>query len=504
MPSENSAEHADTHLAAAPIARPGAATLACVRALCDADALVFRRLDGIDAALAGRGDLDVVVARHRFGQLQSELRRSGGIRGVLRKGHDNRMPGREDWFVLDPLAEGPVHFDLHERISVGPRFCKTVPFVAREDIEPAVERTATCYRLKLADADFPLRLQLAKTAFGARAFVPLGWLELASRHLEGVSDTISVAEEAVRIETGDRRHRVAFAALTRVRRAILRRAGFELDAIVRLWLRHGARAMFYSGSRGLDRLGVFPLPKRRPEHGGLVCALLGTDGVGKSTQVRRLTSFLNRKFDSRRLYLGSSGIVSGIALAARSWRHRKAGGRSRMSPRRRASGLRAHLEDLARSLWGLWLGIYRYGTARRARSLAARGYIVIADRWPQSLERGLLDGPVRRRTEATWRLTERLFGWELALYERLNGLRPDLTIQLIASYEEVERRKPGELSEEAFDRRIRLLGRCREADFAIQAIDAGEPVQQVFARILELVNARLRFDGVRLDERSAQ
>ncbi|TGV64794.1 hypothetical protein EN801_045700, partial [Mesorhizobium sp. M00.F.Ca.ET.158.01.1.1] len=85
--------------------------------------------------------------------------------------------------------------------------------------------------------------------------------------------------------------------LARLRRSIREACGFAggygiADAVV-----HLARKTSYLALRALQRLmpGTFP-PKRRPAAGGFVVALVGPDGMGKSTQADRLTRIFRWKF----------------------------------------------------------------------------------------------------------------------------------------------------------------------------------------------------------------
>ena len=69
--------------------------------------------------------------------------------------------------------------------------------------------------------------------------------------------------------------------------------------------------------------------------------------------------------------------------------------------------------------------------------------------------------------------------WELALYERMSRVQPDITIHLIGDYAVSEARKPGELTRDEFDKRIALMEQMRSKEPRTDVIDAAGSVDEV-------------------------
>lgn len=458
--------------------------------LTDNGAIVFRRFSNIDKALRGQGDLDLLVDPANLEAFRAAVKSQNAISARICKFHDNAAPGREEWFIPAPDAEGPLHLDVQTVIHAGPRFAKRVPFILAGDVRPTSYHESAYGVLALADPSLANQLSVAKAAFNLRAYLPFGEVMVP---LEGISEpetAIDVAGEPVAGSYKGGEFRIATKELARAR-AVIRMGTASLPAsYTGLWATHLKNFLLYGSSRVLARLGIATVPKRRPEAGGIVVAILGPDGMGKTTQVSDLGRYISTKFETRTIYMGSSGFLASLVLGLR---ERRSGenAKTTVKPEPVRGGLKAHVEDTARAFWGLWLAIQRRLAARRARSLARRGCIVLSDRWPQSFERGLLDGPVRRRTQRTWFLPEGLFRLEERLYRRFDSERPDLTLQLTAPYEVAESRKPGELTRVDFERRLELLRRCRDTDANTSEIDASRSQHHVFSTLLNRIWASL-------------
>jgi thymidylate kinase len=214
----------------------------------------------------------------------------------------------------------------------------------------------------------------------------------------------------------------------------------------------------------------------RPAGGGIVIALVGGDGAGKSTCARELTHWLAPAYPTLRAHLGNPPrslltLVIGGALKLQQGLHRL----------------------LRRPLWGYHIESLRHlCTARdrhrlynRAHRFAGRGGIAICERYPIQQNRALVGPSIQqgRKGDANW-LTERLRSAEVAYYERI--LRPDILCVLRLDPELAVARKPEEPADY-----VRVRARviwetdwsCTEA----QVVDASQPLEAVIQRLKAII-----------------
>jgi thymidylate kinase len=246
------------------------------------------------------------------------------------------------------------------------------------------------------------------------------------------------------------------------------------------------RKTSYLALRFLQRLmpGRLP-PKRRPAAGGFVVAVIGPDGLGKSTQVDRLTQVFRWKFGCEQAYVGT-GDGSG-------WWLRK-GLQNLVFPHRRRlkslvqpDGKHSLRQNWAKggvvatglAFWAVLIAFERYAVVKRAHRRATRGLIVICDRWPQALRRGYLDGPTIPLHLFSIRGLSSLARIEQKLYQQMEECRPHLTLHLVSDFAVSESRKPGEISKEAFDARLSLMAELRARDKEIRTVDASASLEAV-------------------------
>ena len=210
-------------------------------------------------------------------------------------------------------------------------------------------------------------------------------------------------------------------------------------------------------------------------------ALIGPDGVGKSSQTARLISLFRQNFKCTAIYLGSGDGGWKLRRMAkrlfRKWRGtvpRTGSG---------AKGPRVHKEyGTNHSVWtglsGLVAALERYVSLRRAVRLARSGSIVICDRWPQNVLPGLFDGPLRLDPDASWavRLMSRV---ERGVYRKMEKYKPNLTIHMVSDFDTSSARKPGDRMRADFDQRLALMQEMRVLDPAIVTVDASKRFDEV-------------------------
>ena len=225
---------------------------------------------------------------------------------------------------------------------------------------------------------------------------------------------------------------------------------------------------------------------------GLIVALIGPDGVGKSSQAERLTTMFGSYAPCINIYLGSGEGGWKFRRAVKRYFHKL---RPPKKPSSRQKDQAAGREfgtsySLFTGLSGLAAAIERYVTLRRAMRLAANGSVVISDRWPQDLQPGFFDGPLRLHPQASYpvRLISRL---ERFLYQRMAAHKPDLMIHLLADFETSTARKPGDRTSADFDQRLALMEDMRKLDPGIRIVDARKQFDEVTNDLFECVRREL-------------
>lgn len=462
---------------------------------------------GLQKGLAGLDDIDLLVEKADHGTFCAVVAGLNGIRGVSLACYDNVCAGREDWFIPDFTHGKYLHLDVHIGLRVGWGFRKR--YLLRPD-------AFLCQweRVKIGDVNIPvatpdteLRRAITRFAFGSWTPPWKSWLALCG--LGGLFSRIILASEEnqhrsdeilltcygpaiCRIRREDNTLLVHRGDLRKLRRRIRSECGFRGPTITDCTV-HLVRKTTYLMLRLVQRLAPHSIaPKRRPANGGLVVALVGPDGVGKSTQVDRLVKTFRWKFGCVKSYAGT-GDGKGwwtrklaMKLIAPHKHHLK----SAIEHKGSSGALRnwtSFVSTAGLAFWGLLIAVERYAMVRRAHRSATRGLIVICDRWPQSLQRGYLDGPVIPTSADHLPVIKLLARLERTLYRRMQEMRPHLTLHLVSDYSVSERRKPGGIRKEAFDARLSLMAELRRIDPEIKIVDASESMETVFCNLFRHV-----------------
>ena len=114
-----------------------------------------------------------------------------------------------------------------------------------------------------------------------------------------------------------------------------------------------------------------------------------------------------------------------------------------------------------------------------ARIRHTRGLIVVCDRWPQTLRKGYLDGPMIQSELPAVPGLAALARFEERLYHKMSECKPDLILHLVSDFSVSQSRKPGEISKEGFEARMSLMSELRALDKDIRVIDASGNTETV-------------------------
>jgi len=466
---------------------------------------IFKSSRNTALALAGDQDLDILVARedyHRFCAIASECM---GKRSVNHQCLVSQ--GREDWFIPDFERARYLHLDVHNSVRLGGKFNKRYPCYHYDDIRRWETAAVEGCVIPIVSPQDEATITLSRIAFRSRGGVFSGrWQKLTGDWAQEIDELLfraggasldTVRHECAALDLGclvRKRNNEVWVRredMANIRRLVRARAAAPVYSVLTDAIWNSLRAWRYRTSRVAGRLVPgSTIDRRQPASGGLVVALVAPDGMGKSAQVERLYKLFNWKFSCVRLYLGT-GDGQGWWLrrriralyVARRDTIRNAGLHDR-AVAKRSGDWKSRIGALLLSMWGVLVALERHGRVMAARRMADRGFIVLCDRWPQSIQPGFMDGPTGQQIARNPTLLRR---WEMALYERMSRARPDIIVHLVGDYGVSQARKPGELSRGEFDKRIALMEQMRARGLGTHVVDAGRNIDEVSKQLFELI-----------------
>ncbi len=457
----------------------------------------------LDRSLSGRNDLDLLVDRADLDRFLACLHALGFH--AARIAPERHVPGLLDYYGYDPASQRLLHVHLHTHLVLGDDETKNY----RLPIEGA-------YLASVGDPNDP-----AFTIDGVTLPVPAPELEylvlvlrLVLKHCPWDAllarkgrPTASERNELTYLEAQldparlDRTIRALLpfvdpARFARWRRALGRSGPLERvvagHEVQKALARHGRRSPTAdTATKGLrrlrravrTRLGV-RTPKRRPQAGGLVVAIVGGDGSGKSSAVEHVATLLGHDLDVRRRHLGKPPRSFSTRVVRKALRPARAAGKLAaldlppwQAPER--------FPGYGVALWHLTIALDRRAEYRRIREWSGHGTVVICDRFPlPGIER--MDGPRLDRLPGvrTRPVARALAGIERRCYAEM--LPPDVLVVLRVTPEVAVARRPEQDREFVYRRAEEVFGHDWTATGAI-VVDADRPQHAVLAEVTAAV-----------------
>lgn len=361
--------------------------------------------NALDRSASGDNDLDLLVSRMDIPRFSELLYRLGFKQA--KSPTEKQLPAVLDYYGYDEPADKWVHVHAHYQLILGHDMTKNyrLPF-ERPYLESAVQREVfKVPRVEFEFITFVVRMVLKHSTWdvicGGEGRLKtaerqeLTYLEarisrdcvnnILKRHLpcidiELFNDGIQALRPGCSVWTRLKTGRQLQARL----RANARRP-LTIDILCKLWRR---------AALAIRRRTFKSTSKYRLESGGAMVAIVGGDGAGKSTAVDGLYDWLSKNFETTSVHLGKPpwtwatrtvrGVVKignlfGLYPAEASFRETLCQ-KSPVSP-----GYPWLLREVCRAR-------DRYWTYVKARRFAAKGGLVILDRFPLSQIR-LMDGP---------------------------------------------------------------------------------------------------------------
>ena len=447
----------------------------------------------LGAALAGETDLDILV----------DPSREADCRALLRE-HDfkcfeappwAKYSGIFDYVGVDEATGKLIHLHWHHELSVGRHGVKAyhLPWeryvldtrVRAEEFaffvaDPAVELLLLLVRAILKSGDVPAALARDLD----REYQWLREQVSAPRLVEVVAELLGAG--AVPCITPLLKRAPTVADFTAVRDAAQPPLeSYNRYSVAGRAVSQWSYAVASQTARVRHRVFGQPIPRRRVNpDGGLLVAILGSDGSGKSTVLENIARWLSWKLDVYPMYMGTPKLLTRVLrwatgparLLASAVRPQQ----QTAAPRRR--GL---LRSLARAVWATAVALDKRRQLRRAARAQARGLIVVCDRYPQAQTVNFNDGPLLDawRDEGS-RLARLLANWEHDVYSGNDALAPDLVVKLNVTPDVAVSRRDDDMNLEVIRRKVESIRALRfPASTRVVDIDADQPLEQVLLQV---------------------
>ncbi len=460
--------------------------------------------NALDRSASGENDLDILISRRHVQEFTRILFQFGFKQAHER--NERKLPGVLDFYGYDSTLERLIHVHAHYQLVVGHDATKNY----RIPIEEAYLASAKpAGMFMVPEVEFELivlviRMMLKHTTWDV---VALGQGGLSRSEKAELDDLIQKIDPT-RLESVLREH-VGF-----IEPGVWHGC---LDAMVSgaplgLRLSMGRKmlrclAPFARRPRGVDaflkiwRRFAWPFARRilRAEQrkqmssGGLMIAVAGGDGAGKTTLIQGLHHWLADEFEVQRIHMGkprwslTTVLIRGIIKIGRSLG---------FYPFQRTDQL--YIRDQSAVIFPgyPWLirevctARDRYLTYSRAQRIVANGGLVILDRFPiQQVQ--LMDGPQGARLSAgvkPTRFLQILIDLEESYYRRIG--QPDLLIVLLLDPDEAVRRKTDEDAEDVRARSTEIW----EIDWSktsARVVDASQSKAAVLGEVRRLIWEKL-------------
>jgi thymidylate kinase len=445
-------------------------------------------------ALSGEADLDLLIARRDRQRATNILTSQGFKLWPDAPGFDD--PSMMSFLGYDEMSGLIVNVHAHFRLVLGHSLFKNMRLPIEDQViaRSVVDSTLG---LRVLDPVDEALLLAARANLGMRGDDPIVLRHRAQLERKFANNR---AELATLVDRASLRACAAQVFSTETAVEMVERFFDETltDTVTRgsigrelaCFRRYGALEAFLRGigrtagaalGKLNRRFGVAPrLPRRRAPGGGVVIAVVGVDGSGKSTLVAEIRRWLGGEIDVLPCYFGTGDGVPSLmfrpikAIAMRVARH------IRVKPRGASHGAISDrppgpLYSMLFVIWALAVALEKRRKLVSAQRAAARGFVVVTDRYPQNEIADFNDGPLLHRVP---QCPDWLRSFEASIYALAARAAPDLVIKLHVGPETVSRREP-DMSRAVIRDRITKLSDLTFSSAQILSIDATKPIGEV-------------------------
>lgn len=462
----------------------------------DVECCYWKSSRRLQAVLSGESDFDLLVARSDQHRATQAMLACGFKRFESANCHGH--PAVQSFLGYDDPSGRIVHLHLHFRLVVGQPLLRNYQLPWEQLILASAIPHPTL-PIRMLDPTSEALLLLVRGSLELRRRDPIvlrNWqsaqekFELDRLHLAPQVDRRSLRDQAARLVKEDVAEAIAealfaaqpFAAQHRLQARIRKelaayRTYNSVDALVRgigraiLWIAGGLNKRFVH----------IPRPwSRRAPGGGIVVALVGIDGSGKTTVTTAIRQWLGAEVDVLPIYFGTGGgrpslllLPFKLLVPMASWAlGTKPAGSSHGGISDRPPG---PFYSALLAVWASIVAVEKRNKLLAARRGADRGMVVITDRFPQDQIAEFNDAPLLPRLA---KIPAWLRRFEANAYALARRLPPDLVIKLQTTPEVIMSREP-DMDPLVIRRRVPALQQLTFGGAAVVSLDAGQPLADV-------------------------
>ena len=458
----------------------------------------------LDRSASGDNDLDLLVSRAGAQCFTEILHRLGFKEAQVPP--ERQLPGVLDYYGYDGEAGKLVHVHAHYQLILGDDMTKNYRLPLEEPFLASAAQGAL-FKVPAPEFEFVvfvIRMVLKHSTWDAILSGQGAWPASERREMEYLWPQV----DRTKMRDILQQH------LPYLETALFDQCLRSLRPDCPLWTRIGVAQQLQSSLKaharrsqisdtclkswrrvigGIRRYILRQSSRKRMASGGVIIALIGGDGAGKSTAVNELYAWLSKDFATIKVHLGkppwswSTFLVRGT-LKVSGWLNAFLKGKrpAHDGPGTDSSAFPGYLELMRR----ICVAGDRYRAYLRARRFATNGGFVICDRYPLSLVK-LMDGPKSDQMinigQPDW-LIEFLMQAEKKYYQHI--MPPELLIVLrVAPETAVQRRTDQEAG--------LVRARCQEIweldwrQTRAHVIEAGRSRTEVLSEIKSLVWSEL-------------
>jgi hypothetical protein len=403
----------------------------------------------IEASLQGKTDLDILFLNSQKKDVYNLLLTSGFVH--FKAAWFLNYSDIEDFIGVDEETGKIIHVHAHFKLIFGERRIKNYHFPIEEEILAARIKVQeyNCYAIKPAQEMILLIIRVSikistEMLYEKYKHVSLKILNDANvefdwlRKRVSIEELVQASEQILGKKNKNLLHEIYNNSLSRKYSKCFYRSNRKKINSYRKRSRYKAfilrrlRLFLYLSAYVLTKLHVKLPYRRRNPQSGLIVAVVGVDGCGKSTLVKNLTSEFSKKIDVVNVYLGSgTGQMSLLRKFPYLFRKMFKAIKSKKSAASNSNlTLKKEPPYLIHSYLSMIACFEKYFRVRKANRAKKKGIVVICDRYPQNQILGINDGPKLHNPPKGYSFLRFLHHIENYLYNKTLITKPDIVIQL--------------------------------------------------------------------------